>query len=203
MVSWRNKPRAYGLMAVLCHWITAVAVFGLFALGLWMVELNYYSPWYQKAPELHRSVGILLAALVVWRLIWRSFNEQPQSLPNHRPWEKHIAKAMHLLLYLLLFVMFISGYLITTGEGDPLYVFGWIAVPAVISGGEIGVRNLQDLAGDIHEIAAYTLVALATLHALAALKHHFVDKDPTLVRMFGKAGQSRNEAILQQDNKPI
>lgn len=187
MVSWRNRPDAYGLMAVLCHWTTAIVVIGLFFLGLWMTGLNYYSPWYKTGPDIHRSLGMLLAILVIWRLVWRLFNMQPNSLPNHQPWEKRAAKVTHLLLYILLFGMFVSGYLITTAEGGALDVFNWFSIPAFITGSGLGVENLEDLAGEVHEIFAYSVMALATLHALAALKHHFWDKDATLLRMFGKA----------------
>lgn len=185
MPVWRNNPHSYGLMAIICHWITAVAVIGLFALGLWMTGLDYYHPWYQSGPNIHRSLDILLAMLVLWRLMWRLTNAQPEPLPSHRLWERIIAKTTHTALYLLLFCMFVSGYLITTAEGKPLYVFNWFSVPAAITGSEIGINNLEDQAGDLHETMAYILMALAGLHALAALKHHFVDKDRTLLRMLG------------------
>lgn len=187
MLSWRNSRDAYGLMAVLCHWLTAVAVVGLFILGLWMTDLDYYSPWYRTAPDIHRSVGVLLCILVVWRLAWRLATRQPVALPNHKPWEKVAARVTHVSLYALLFAMFISGYLITTAEGQALDVFKWFSVPALVTGGDLGVTNLEDRAGDIHEWVAYILILLAAAHGLAAIKHHVLDKDSTLVRMFGRS----------------
>lgn len=186
MPTWRNTSGSYGLMAVICHWLAAVAVIGLFVLGLWMTDMTYYDPWYQRAPDIHRSVGIVLAILIVWRLLWRLANIQPSPLPSHKRREQNTARVTHLLLYLLLFGMFFSGYMITTAEGDALDVFNWFSIPAITTGRELGIKNLEDLAGDIHEILAFTLIGLAILHASAALKHHFIDKDRTLLRMLNR-----------------
>lgn len=186
MALWRNTRSTYGIMAATGHWITALTVVCLFVLGLWMTDLTYYDPWYKRGPDIHRSVGILLALLIIWRLIWRLNNVQPMPLPNHKRWEKFAAKATHLCLYFLLFAMFFSGYLITTAEGQALNVFNWFSIPAVITGKEVGIDNLEDTAGDVHETVAFILIGLASVHALAALKHHFMDKDQTLMRMLGK-----------------
>ena len=68
---WRNSPTHYGLTSIVLHWLVAVAVFGLFALGFWMVGLNYYSSWYRTAPDLHKSIGILLLLVMLLRVLWR------------------------------------------------------------------------------------------------------------------------------------
>ncbi len=186
MASWRNSEDTYGLMAVICHWLTAVTVIGLFALGLWMTSLSYYDPWYKQGPDLHRSIGILLTILVIWRLLWRVFNIHPSSIPGHKPWEKVVAKLTHLCFYLLLFTMFVSGYLITTAEGQALKVFNWFSIPASLTSKDAGIDNLEDLAGIIHKVIAFVLIGLAIVHSFGALKHHFIDKDRTLVRMLGR-----------------
>ncbi|MNR57354.1 hypothetical protein D3C85_1781150 [compost metagenome] len=79
--------------------------------------------------------------------------------------------------------MLISGYLISTAEGVAIDVFGWFSVPATLS----GLPEQADVAGVIHFYLAWSLVVLAVLHALAALKHHFLDRDPTLTRMLGRS----------------
>ena len=73
----------------------------------------------------------------------------------------------------------ISGYLISTADGRPISFFGWFEVPALIT----GINNQEDIAGDVHFYMAWTLVILASLHGLAAIKHHLIDKDSTLTRM--------------------
>ncbi|HDZ39363.1 MAG TPA: cytochrome b, partial [Marinobacter sp.] len=68
-----NTPVSYGFVAIVLHWVAAVVVFGMFALGFWMVDLTYYSSWYQRAPDIHRAIGVLLFCLIVLRLFWRLF----------------------------------------------------------------------------------------------------------------------------------
>ena len=65
-----NSEDAYGWMAILLHWLVAITIVGLFALGFWMVDLSYYDPWYRQGPDIHRSVGILLFMAMVLRLAW-------------------------------------------------------------------------------------------------------------------------------------
>ena len=180
MAFWRSDDRQYSGFAKLLHWLSALTVVGMFALGLWMMELSYYDPWYRAAPDIHKSIGIALALVTLIRLIYRFAVPHPSALPGHSPSVRMAAKAVHGAVYLLLLVMFISGYLITTAQGDPLVVFGgYLEIPSVYS----GMDNLEDKAGEVHEIAAFTLIGLAVLHAAAALKHHFIDKDDTLLRM--------------------
>lgn len=178
----RNTTHGYGLIAILLHWITAIAVMGLFAFGLWMTGLDYYDPWYRRAPALHKSIGILLSLLLLMRLGWRLVNPRPAPLENHATSERLVASIVHPLLYLLLFATMLAGYLISTADGRSIPVFGWFDVPATLS----GIDNQEDIAGEIHLVLAITLVSIAALHALAALKHHFLDRDRTLLRMLGR-----------------
>jgi cytochrome b561 len=174
---WRNTEHHYGLISISLHWLVALTVIGLFALGLWMVELGYYDPWYRRAPDLHKSIGILLFLTMLLRLVWRTSNPQPFS--EGKPLEKKLAHTVHGLLYVLLFSLMISGYLISTADGRAIDVFNLFSVPAIIS----GLENQEDIAGLVHQILGYSLIALVVLHALAALKHHFIDRDQTLKRM--------------------
>ncbi|MDU4093984.1 MAG: cytochrome b, partial [Pantoea sp.] len=154
---------------------------GMFALGLWMVSLGYYDTWYHKAPELHKSIGMVLFAVMILRVIWRFISPPPAPLASYTPLVRYSAVAVHLLLYLLLFAIFISGYLISTAEGKPIDLFGVLPIPALLSAD----ATQTDLAGDIHLWLAWTVVILSLLHGLAALKHHFIDRDITLRRMLG------------------
>jgi cytochrome b561 len=178
----RNSPTRYGLVSVLLHWLVALTVFGLFALGFWMVGLDYYSPWYRRAPDLHKSIGLLLFAVMLLRLFWRFFSPAPAALASHGRWTRLASKLGHGLLYLGLFAVMISGYLISTADGRPISVFGWFEVPATLT----SIPDQADLAGLLHEYLAWGLVLLALVHALAALKHHFIDRDSTLTRMLGR-----------------
>ena len=173
------EVKNYNLVARIIHWFTAVVVIGMFALGLWMVELTYYSEWYKEAPFWHKSVGILLAVLTLFRVVWKVFTPSPNV--EGKAFEVIAAKMAHLLMYLLLFVLFVSGYLISTSDDRGIEVFGWFTVPAA---GEL-FPNQSDIAGQIHYYVAMALIGIAGIHILAALKHHFIDKDNTLRKMVG------------------
>jgi cytochrome b561 len=178
---WRNTNNKWGSVAITLHWLTALVVFGLFGLGLYMTDLNLYHPWYHKAPHLHRSIGVLLFLATLARFGWRLWNPPPSPLATHLWWEKLLARLVHGLLYLLLFAVMISGYLISTADGRGIEVFNWLTVPATLSGQE----SQEEIAGSAHLLLASTLIAFALLHAGAALKHHFIDRDCTLRRMLG------------------
>ena len=175
----KNHPSQYDWISITLHWVTAIAVIGLFAVGLWMVDLNYYSQWYKPVPHWHKSVGLLLAFATIFRLLWRSFNAHPEI--KGAAWEIISAKLAHGAMYLLMFSLFISGYLISTADGRSIDVFNWFSVPAL---GEL-FENQADIAGEVHYYLALSLIALVVIHAIAALKHHFINKDNTLTKMLG------------------
>jgi len=173
-------PKHYSLPSRLLHWVTAVAVLALFAVGLWMVDLTYYSEWYKTAPHWHKSLGILLALATLIRLGWKWWSGAPAV--EGKAYEIFIAKWVHSFLYVLLFVMFFSGYLISTADGRAIAVFNWFEVPSL---GQL-FDNQPDIAGEVHYYSAMILMVLALIHGLAALKHHYVDKDNTLRKMLGE-----------------
>jgi cytochrome b561 len=169
----------YNVTAKMIHWIIAISVIGMFILGLWMVDLGYYDPWRKDAPEIHKSIGMILFVLMAFRLFWRWVKGTPEPLASHSKFEKTASHLTHFGLYGLLFAIMLTGYLISTADGRPVSVFGVVDVPAA---GSL-FNNQEDIAGLVHYILAITVIALAALHALAALKHHFIDKDDTLRRM--------------------
>ncbi|MDH3355704.1 MAG: cytochrome b [Chromatiales bacterium] len=177
----RNRTSQWGLITIAIHWISALTVIGLFALGLWMVELTYYDNWYQKGPALHESIGMALFVLTLVRLLWRSINITPDGLPSHKRWEHSVATVVIFSLYLLLLGVMVSGYLISTADGRGIELFGLFTIPATL----YGIEQQEDIAGEFHLIVASTLIGIALLHAGAALKHHFIDHDRTLRRMVG------------------
>lgn len=174
---WKNTADAYGLVSILLHWLIAAVVTGMFALGLWMVGLNYYDAWYHRAPELHKGVGVSLLGMMLLRLAWRIGNQQPR-LPGS-PLQQRLARAMHRALYSLLFAVMLSGYLVSTADGRPVDVFGFMQLPATLS----GIDRQEDIAGLFHQVLAMVMIGLVGLHAMAALKHHLIDRDRTLLRM--------------------
>jgi cytochrome b561 len=146
-----------------------------------MTDLTYYDSWYNRAPAIHKGIGILLFFVMLIRLVWRSLNVIPNDDESIGKIQRHIAHSVHHILYLLLFVLMISGYLIVTADGHSVNVFGLFDVPAIIS----NISNMEDIAGTVHWYLALALISLAGLHTLAALKHHFIDHDQTLKKMLG------------------
>lgn len=174
-----NDKDAYGWGPVLLHWLVALAIFGLYALGLYMEDLDYYDDGYHTLPEWHKAVGILVALLLALRLVWRILNPPPELL-SQPPWQAFIAKWAHRTLYLLLGLTLLSGYLMSTADGHPIAPFNWFSIPAL----PISIDKQEDIAGELHELFADLMIILSMIHALAAFKHHFFNKDATLKRIF-------------------
>ena len=177
----RNSSSRYGFVSIVLHWGVALAVFGLLGLGLWMMGLDYYSPWRKDAPDLHKSIGLVLLGVMLLRVLWRFVSPPPPAPANHGTLTRMASKAGHGLLYLGLFAAMIAGYLISTADGVGIPVFGLFEVPALVS----NLPDQADVAGEIHFYLAWGLVIFAGLPGLAALKHHFIDRDATLIRMLG------------------
>ncbi|WP_372609332.1 cytochrome b [Halomonas sp.] len=174
---WRNTRSGWGVISIAFHWLSALAIIGLFILGWWMTGLGYYDNWYNLGPWWHRSVGMLLLFATLLRLSW-SLSQSTPVAPGHRL-ERLAAHLGHIALYAMMLLVMTSGYLISTAKGDGISVFGWFEVPAMLS----GLPNQASIAGDIHWYASLTLMILAAGHTLAALKHHVIDRNDTLVRM--------------------
>jgi len=168
--------------AVALHWVMALAIVGLFALGLYMVDLDYYHPWYNSAPQLHQSLGIVLGLLLLLRVGVRLALPPPLPLPSISATERALAGIAHGLLYVLILLVVATGYLIASADDTAVAVFSWFSVPAL----PVALEGQEDIAGLWHEWLAWALIALAAVHAAAALKHHFIDRDDTLRRMLGR-----------------
>ena len=196
----KNTTERYGWVAIALHWLMAPAIIGLFALGWWMRQLSYYDPWYRQGPELHKAIGILLLGLLLLRLLWKLVNQSPAPEPATPNWQLLSARLAHGAIYLLLFTIMTSGYLISTADGRAIDVFGLFSIPATVQ----GIPNQEDIAGEIHEILAWSLMALVAIHALAALKHHFIDRDATLRKMLGARSNPKpaHDSNTHDHNQP-
>ncbi|MBV2143513.1 cytochrome b [Falsochrobactrum sp. TDYN1] len=178
----KNTPDKYGAIAIAFHWTSALIAIGLFASGLWMTSLSYYSPWYHTAPELHKGFGMILVGLSLARFTWKSIAGSPEGIGN--AFEKKAASIMHILLYVLLISLFMSGYVIATADGRPVNVLGLFEFPALFA-----AKGSEAIAGKVHLFSAWSLAVMVCLHAAAALKHHFVDRDGVFIRMLGIASK--------------
>lgn len=176
-----NDSDNYGWFSIALHWSMAVIIIGLFWLGLSMVELDYYDPWYNRAPAIHESVGLLLAAMLLLRLLARLLNPPPPPLASLHSAERGLAITVHWLFYALILATITSGYFISTAGGTAVSLFDWFELPAALG----DYPQQEDIAGLWHERLAWSLVVLAALHGLASIKHHFIDRDRSLRRILG------------------
>ena len=171
-----NTENQYGIMAILLHWIMAILIIALLVLGLYMVKVPI-SLEKLKLYGWHKEYGILVLLLVGLRLLWRLTNQTPRlSLPW---WEKLAARTVHWTFYVLMFAMPITGWLITSAAALPVSFFGYIVLPDLISPNAATMKLFQI----IHQWLGYGLIVVIVLHASAALKHHFINKDDILRRM--------------------
>jgi len=143
-----------------------------------MVELDYYDPWYLLAPQWHKTVGILLLGLLVVRWIWRTMSITPELLSGSL-WQQHAARFVHYFFYILIALSCISGYFIATAKGADIDIVSNVALPALL----LLDSEQADIMSAFHTWTVNMLMALSALHALAALKHHFIDKDTSLMRI--------------------
>lgn len=174
----RDSAGGYGLVSRGLHWGMALAIVALFALGLWMVRLDYDSPYRLIGPDIHRSVGMLLLFFLIARVAWRAVNVHPHPSPLS-PFETRASRAMHWTLYAVLAGVMVSGYFISSANGEAVAVFDWFSIPAMTK-----QAGLEDQAGLVHRWLAWIAIGLAAFHTIAALKHHFLDRDRILYSMW-------------------
>ena len=174
----RNRDR-WGPVSQALHWSIALLVLAMAAIGLSLDELPRSPKWFWVY-DLHKSIGLLLLALVVVRLAWRLYAGAPPPVSGLPRIQRFAAGATHAVLYLLILAMPLSGWLYDSASGlRPLQWFGLFAVPKLVGADE----DLADDLHDLHEDLFAILVVVALLHVAAAVWHHVFRGDATLARM--------------------
>jgi len=177
-----DKSDTYNWLRIVLHWLIAIGVIGLFVSGDWMVKLDYYDTWYTTAPYWHKSIGLLLLPLLLLATISRLLSRKPAYASSLSKREKILARIVQYSMSVLAFILVFTGYLITTANGDAVAVFNWFEIPALFD----KLSTQKDISGKLHAWLGQAIIFLAILHACAALLHHFVKKDRTLLKMLGK-----------------
>ena len=175
----RSTDTHYGVVTRILHWVVALIIIGLIWLGWWMVDLSYYDSWYNRSLELHKSLGMAVLAIAAVKIAWVIYDGKPGFPQSIAPLERAAATSTHHLFYLLMVLIPATGYVISTSAGDGISIFGLFEIPAVFPTSE----TLRDIAIELHFWLAYATGALVVVHALAALKHQFIDRDGTLRRI--------------------
>lgn len=173
----KNTQNRFGIVTILLHWLMAILIIVLLALGLYMTRIPI-SALKLKLYGWHKELGMMVLMLAAIRITWRLNNINP-SLAALPRWEILVARAMHWAFYGFMFALPISGWLMTSASGLPVSFFGLFLMPDLISPNE----HWRLLLVDIHKWLAYALILAFCGHTAAALKHHFIDKDDILRRM--------------------
>ena len=174
----KNPEQHWGAVSQSLHWLIVLLLLAQGTVCLLMGDMAR-GPDKIAVYALHKSVGITLLALAVARLLWRLYAGRPAPVPGTPSWQERAASAMHAALYVLLFAVPISGWVMNSAAGFPLQWFGLFNLPSIAPHD----RDLHELAESMHEWLFWALVALAAAHAAAALYHHLFQRDATLARM--------------------
>ena len=182
MNTYSNEKTRYGNVAILLHWVLALALVGLFVLGTYMADLPF-SPQRLKLYNWHKWAGMTILALSAIRLLWRLTHPAPalsaKVLRGMPTWQVRAFEATHILMYLLFFIVPLVGWSYSSAEGFPVVLFGQIPIPSLIGPD----KALAALIKPWHQISAYALAALVVMHVGAAIKHQFFNRDGLIERM--------------------
>jgi cytochrome b561 len=173
----RNTTVRWGSVAQFLHWLIVALIITQVTLALTADELHGMAKLAMLAR--HKSVGITILMLATVRLVWRLANPTPPLPSTLKPYERFLANFTHAALYVLIFALPITGWIMSSARGFPVSWFSLFQLPDLVAKN----RPLYEAMQETHEALALTLGAVATLHLLAALKHHFVLKDTVLRRM--------------------
>ena len=174
----RNTPDRFGVIAQSVHWLTLILLIGSFTLAFSMTAMPL-SPRKLQFYSWHKWVGVTVFLIVILRLAWRLANPVPQQPATVPLWQRRAAALSHAALYTVLIVMPLTGWIMSSALNLPVVYLGLIHIPS-----PFGVdRELGETMKHVHHFLAWTFLALVSVHALAALYHHFVLRDDVLRRM--------------------
>ena len=173
----------YGRAAITLHWTVAALIAASFVLA-WVLPRKS-APGYDAILQWHKSVGLVVLAVVVLRLLWRQLNPVAPE-PSLTPLEARLSALTHGLLYVTMIAIPLSGYLFSSAEGQGLNFFGLISTASPLATNRVFSRPVEFL----HKTGQYAVYVLVGLHVLAALYHHFVKRDGVLRRMLPLASSA-------------
>lgn len=179
------------------HWVVALGVLGMLAFGLYVENLPR-GPDKGANIQIHKSFGIILFFLLLTRLIWRLREGWPPPGQSLTQIERHFRSAVHWVLLLAPFIMIASGITASLTYARPVKVFGMPFIPKILDEKNIA---LNEIAGTVHAVTAWCIIIALTLHIAGSLRHHFMKRDDTLVRMLGVGGQTSAQGKIQEQKK--
>ncbi|HEX5487956.1 MAG TPA: cytochrome b [Rhodanobacteraceae bacterium] len=175
-----TSPQArYTRTAIFLHWLIFALLIAQYTIGWTMPHIGRNTP-VTTLISLHFSIGVLIVGVIVVRLVWRIVRGEPAPEAGVPPWQVYSARVIHWLLYLLLVVVPILGWINASYRGMPVTFFELVQMPQLVATRAAG----WGWTGDIHMlIAEYGILPLVGLHVAAALYHYFIRRDRVLQRM--------------------
>jgi len=174
----RNSENDWGTVAKSLHWLMAALIIGQLVLGS-IAEDAPVSPRKFDLFIWHKSIGVTILLLVIFRILWRAANRPPVAAAGVAVWEERLARAGHALLYGLMVLVPLTGWWVSDTSRIPFKLYRIIPLPDFMAPD----RDASELAGGIHEALTTVLIVVITMHVLAAFRHHFLLRNNTLVRM--------------------
>jgi cytochrome b561 len=178
MMRLSNDSLRYGVISMLFHWVVVALIITQFLLANKEHDMPL-GPAKIAVLAQHKSIGITILLLAILRLVWRFFGAVPADPPRAPRWQTRLAHGTHYLLYALLFAIPVTGWLMSSARNFSVSWFGLLTLPDLIGPSKGAYSFLHET----HEFLGNTLFYVAILHALAALKHHLIDRDNVLRRM--------------------
>ncbi|KWR75653.1 cytochrome b [Cupriavidus sp. IDO] len=179
MRSTAKAVPGYSATAIGLHWIIALLIFAAFGLGLYMTGIPGLTPTKLKLFSWHKWLGVTIFAIAVLRVLWRATHAAPPVAAGTPAWQARAAEGAHHLLYVLILVVPITGYLYSSAAGVPVVYLGLWKMPALIGQND----ELKEVLKFAHAWLNYLMAAVVVVHAAAAVKHQLIDRDGTLGRM--------------------
>ena len=173
-----TATQRYSGPAIAAHWIIALLILAAWPLGAYMHELPL-SPTKLKLYSYHKWIGITVLIFAVLRVVWRLTHPAPAPVKGMPAWQHKAAEAAHVVLYLLILAVPLTGYLLSVAAGIKVVYLGVWELPMPFEKSDA----LKEIFEATHEWLNWTMAAIVAVHILAALKHHVVDRDGTLRRM--------------------
>jgi cytochrome b561 len=174
----QQPPDRYGVPAQIFHWVIAALIVTQFALA-WTADDLPLGAHKLGLLARHKSVGMTVLMLAVLRLAWRVWHPAPPLPTGMKRYERMAARGTHIAFYVLLFAMPLTGWMMSSAKNYSVSWFGLFTWPNLIGKSEPAFDFLKET----HDLLSDALFAIAVLHILAALKHHFWDRDEVLLRM--------------------
>lgn len=182
----KNNSYNYGWVAKALHWSVAFIIIGIFTIGYVMTYIPK-SSFRLSLYDFHKATGLVLFSLILIRLVWRFSNEQPALPENISKIQKYIAHANILMLYLLMFLMPITGFLRSSLGGYPITFYSLFTLSPLSHN-----HGISELFSQIHLWLGYLLAGAFTLHVIGALHHQLILKDALMKRMWFYSNDSRS-----------